>query len=95
MARLSWTEAFERGVRTAALLRHEELRARDIAEELGLTPRDVQRMLQALRGAGLVFDVRAVEQERWYRLAEIPAWLEEAAEQLAPHPWERAAKRRR
>jgi biotin operon repressor len=55
----------------------------EAADELGVSVRDVQRLLGDLRREGFRFTRHAQEQHRWYQLVEVPGWFECAVAALA------------
>lgn len=68
-------QSFRRGLTLAALLWAEPRRVADLAAELGATERDVQRLMEGLRGEGAVVEVEARGRERYHRIVALPEWM--------------------
>ena len=92
---LTQVEAIRRGLTLAALLWTEPRRVANLAEQLDASERDVQRLMAGLRANGLRIETEVRWRERYYRLVEMPEWLERAIRQLAarevPRPLPRGA----
>lgn len=88
----SQVEALRRGLTLAALIWTEPRRVVDLAEELKVSGRDVQRLLSSLRDAGLEIETEPRQRERYHRLVTMPPWLESAIRRLATPPRARARR---
>lgn len=83
LRRPSQADVLRRGLRAVAMLAEQPRRVSDLASELELPERDVQRMLEALREVGLEIACETRWRERWYSIASLPAWMTEALASLA------------
>lgn len=68
-------------LRAFQFLREEPLMAGEVAELLGAGQSTASTLLRILKEAGLVL-VRADGRRAWYRLARVPAWVQEAVPPL-------------
>lgn len=72
-----------RGIEVAALISQRPRTVTEIAEELAVERRLVQRLLASLRGAGLEIETAVDWRDRRYSLKVVPTWLAKAARALA------------
>lgn len=78
MPTITQAEVLRRGIRLAQLLAERPRRSRDLAHELDVDLRTVDRLLADLRTVGIAVETEVRHRERYHALRVIPAWLARA-----------------
>lgn len=76
-------ETLRRGIETARLLWERPRRVEEVAEELDLERRAVERLLAGLRDAGIEIQTEARGRERYHSIRTLPTWLARAIRTLS------------